>query len=105
EVNAGVAKDDQDDVTLLLLEVRAGDSAFDNGALGSAQVRAAGSPTGPPVALYGETEDASYLAIQGRGTWVQCAAFHETADAILAAGRSLVVDLSACDYLDSTCLG
>jgi len=95
---------DRDDVTILLIDAHAGISWFDNGA--EVPVAAA-SVAAPPdgVVFYGETENAAYLALRCRATWVQCDAFHETARAVLEQGRALVVDLSGCEYLDSTFLG
>jgi serine phosphatase RsbU (regulator of sigma subunit)/anti-anti-sigma regulatory factor len=95
---------ERDDVTMLLIDAHAGISWFDNGA--EAPVAAA-SVAAPPdgVVFYGETENAAYLALRCRATWMQCDAFHETARAVLEQGRALVVDLSGCEYLDSTFLG
>jgi len=95
---------DRDDVTILLIDAHAGTSWFDNGA--EVPVAAA-SVAAPPdgVVFYGETENAAYLALRCRATWVQCDAFHETARAVLEQGRALVVELSGCEYLDSTFLG
>lgn len=95
--------EDPDDVTLLLLEVRAGASRFDNGTAASARGSTPGTRGG--VVFYGETEEASWLALRGRGTWMHCDAFYETACGMLEEGRQLVIDLSQCEYLDSTCLG
>jgi serine phosphatase RsbU (regulator of sigma subunit)/anti-anti-sigma regulatory factor len=96
--------EDRDDVTLLLLEGRPGSSGFDNG---QDQEPASSATTPGPSGLvhHGETEDTSYLALRGRATWSQSALFFETARAVQEAGRPLVLDLSACDYLDSTFLG
>ena len=96
---------DRDDVTLLLIDAHAGISWFDNDA---AAPVAAAAPTPKPEGagvFYGETESAAYLALRGRATWMQCDAFHETAQAVLDAGHALVLDLSGCEYLDSTFLG
>lgn len=110
ELRGGAAADadldpDPDDVTLLLIDAHAGTSSFDNGA---ASPNLAGSGVARPggeVVFYGETEDAVHLALRGRATWMHCDAFYETARAVLEEGRPLVLDLSGCDYLDSTCLG
>jgi len=101
--DAGV---DRDDVTVLLIDAHAGISWFDNdaAAVPVAAASLAPRPEGAGV-LYGEAEDAAYLALRGRATWTQCDAFHETAQAVLDGGRSLVLDLSGCEYLDSTFLG
>jgi anti-anti-sigma regulatory factor len=55
--------------------------------------------------FYGESPDAAYLALRGRASWMHCNAFHETALAVLNGGRPLVLELSGCEYMDSTCLG
>lgn len=96
---------DRDDVTILLIDAHAGASWFDNGAaLPAAAASAAPRPEGE-VVFYGETDRAAYLALRGRATWLDCDAFHETALAVLEGGHALVLDLSGCEYMDSTCLG
>jgi len=96
---------DRDDVTILLIDAHAGASWFDNGAeLPAAAASGAPRPKGEAV-FYGETVDAAYLALRGRASWMHCDAFHETALAVLDGGRPLVLDLSGCEYMDSTCLG
>jgi serine phosphatase RsbU (regulator of sigma subunit)/anti-anti-sigma regulatory factor len=96
---------ERDDVTFLLIEAHAGVSWFDNGA--RAPEAAAPVPSQPQGAgiFYGETDHAAYLAVRGRATWMQSDGFHETALAVLEKGNSLVLDLSGCEYLDSTFLG
>lgn len=96
---------DRDDVTLLLIDAHAGVSWFDNGSEASASAAAPAPSPQEEVVFYGESETAAFLALRGRATWLQCDAFHQTALAVLDAGRSLVIDLSGCEYLDSTCLG
>lgn len=105
-VDAGseAAPEDRDDVTLLLLEGRKGSSDFDNGQ-GTEPARSASVPDPSGLVHHGETSDASFLALRGRATWTQSALFFETACAIQETGRPLVLDLSECDYLDSTFLG
>jgi serine phosphatase RsbU (regulator of sigma subunit)/anti-anti-sigma regulatory factor len=98
------AGQDPDDVTLLLLDVRAGASRFDNG--GAAEWPARAAPvSAQSMIFYGEGEDAGWLALRGRVTWQQCDLVYEAAGALLETQRAVVIDLSACDYLDSTCLG
>jgi anti-anti-sigma regulatory factor len=100
---------DRDDVTLLLIDAHAGASWFDNGSeaasAATSATASAASRSDTDVVFYGEGEDAAYIALRGRATWMQCDAFHETALAVLQAGRALVLDLSGCEYMDSTCLG
>ena len=106
QLHAGApAGADRDDVTILLIDAHAGASWFDNGAeLPVAAASGAPRPEGE-AAFYGETENAAYLALRGRASWMHCDAFHETALAVLDGGRPLVLELSACEYMDSTCLG
>ena len=96
---------DRDDVTLLLVDAHAGASWFDNGAAFPASGASGAPPPEGEVAFYGETDNAAYLALRGRATWMHCDAFHEAALAVLGGGRPLVLDLSGCEYMDSTCLG
>jgi len=97
---------DRDDVTLLLIDAHAGISWFDNGAAAAPDAAASTAvrPDGTGV-FYGESEHTAYLALRGRATWMRCDAFHETARAVLEEGHPLVLDLSGCEYLDSTFLG
>jgi serine phosphatase RsbU (regulator of sigma subunit)/anti-anti-sigma regulatory factor len=96
---------DRDDVTILLIDAHAGASWFDNGAeLPAAAASGAPRLQGEAV-FYGETDNAAYLALRGRASWMHCDAFHETAQAVLDARRPLVLELSGCEYMDSTCLG
>ncbi|MDM0110873.1 SpoIIE family protein phosphatase [Variovorax sp. J22R133] len=106
QLHAGApAGADRDDVTILLIDAHAGASWFDNGAeLPSAASASAPRPEGD-VVFYGETENAAHLALRGRASWMHCDAFHETALAVLDGGRALVLDLSGCEYMDSTWLG
>jgi serine phosphatase RsbU (regulator of sigma subunit)/anti-anti-sigma regulatory factor len=96
---------DRDDVTILLIDAHAGASWFDNG--NDTPVVGTHGQLRPEdeVVYCGETDHAAYLALRGRATWMHCDAFHETALTVLARGRPLVLDLSSCEYMDSTCLG
>ncbi|MEJ8857633.1 SpoIIE family protein phosphatase [Variovorax robiniae] len=106
QLHAGApANADRDDVTILLIDAHAGASWFDNGAeLPTGAQDSAPRPEGD-VVFYGETENAAHLALRGRATWMHCDAFHETALAVLDGGRRVVLDLSRCEYMDSTWLG
>ncbi|MBL0391529.1 SpoIIE family protein phosphatase [Ramlibacter monticola] len=96
---------ERDDVTVLLLDAHAGASWFDNGAEGRAAAASRAPRTEQDVVFYGEADEAAWLALRGRATWMQSDVFHETGQAVLAAQRPLVLDLSACEFMDSTCLG
>ncbi|WP_077000858.1 SpoIIE family protein phosphatase [Variovorax sp. KK3] len=96
---------DRDDVTILLIDAHAGASWFDNGAEAPSSVIADVPRNEGEVVFYGETDDAAWLALRGRAAWMHCDAFHDAALAMLDAKRLLVIDLSRCEYMDSTCLG
>lgn len=102
---ADAEDEDRDDVTVLLLDAHPGASHFDNGD----SVRGAAQPVSigarDPVIFYGESEHGCFFAVRGRGTWVHCDAFHEAALAMLDERRTTILDLTECDYLDSTFLG
>jgi anti-anti-sigma regulatory factor len=85
--------------------MRAGASVFDNGA--AEPTRPSDSTTArSEIVAYGEAADGTrFLALRGRATWQHCDAFYRTALGILDERHPLVIDLSRCDYLDSTCLG
>jgi anti-anti-sigma regulatory factor len=100
--------EDRDDMTLLLLQASPGVSHFNNVGAATAEgaVPVAGTAAGrEAVVWYGETADESFLQVRGRGTWMDCDAFYDTAHAIAEDLRPVVVDLSTCEYLDSTFLG
>ncbi|OUM02956.1 SpoIIE family protein phosphatase [Variovorax sp. JS1663] len=102
---AAPAGADRDDCTILLIDAHAGASWFDNGAeLPAAAASVAPRPEGE-VVFFGEADHVAWLALRGRASWMHCDAFHEAALAVLDGGRSLVLDLSGCEYMDSTCLG
>jgi serine phosphatase RsbU (regulator of sigma subunit)/anti-anti-sigma regulatory factor len=101
---SGVAVDDRDDVTAILLEARVGPSHFDD-----AIRRAEESGPEPAAAAteitVGETPTATWVRIAGRGTWTSAEPFHAFSHAALRGGRGLTIDFSACEHLDSTFLG
>ncbi len=100
----GVAPDERDDVSAILLEARVGPSRFD------AAVEPAPEPQSPPVVsapqiTVGEADGATWLRIAGRGTWTSAEPFHAFAVAAAREGATLVLDFADCEHLDSTFLG
>jgi anti-anti-sigma regulatory factor len=60
----------------------------------------------PSALKVGRTQDGYRVLVEGRGTLRESPAVHEfTMQALGEGPGSLVIDLSACDYLDSTFLG
>ncbi len=94
-----------DDITLVLLTTRSIGSTLDNGA----------PEIEPPVqpvetvsvshVLMGAGDSGTAFSIEGRGTWIYSTGFHDACMAEIAAGHAVTVDLSLCEYLDSTFLG
>jgi anti-anti-sigma factor len=97
----------EDDLTLLLVSEGAAGSAWDNGeslsAMGGEEAPPDDDDT--PGAYVARHSDATFFHLAGRGVWTEATAFHEACSAELANGRTVVLDLEGCDYLDSTFLG
>ena len=99
------ANADTDDVTVLLLDARPGESLFDNGSGGTTQAHRPSTRAATESIFYGESELGSFFVVRGRGTWLNADAFYETALGLMDEARTIYVDLGACTYLDSTFLG
>jgi serine phosphatase RsbU (regulator of sigma subunit)/anti-anti-sigma regulatory factor len=98
----------EDDVTVVLLSAGELRSSVDYAPAAEERPPPSIRPPhsgGPVVAVGTSAADALWVAVEGRGTWIHCAALHEACASALGAGRSLVIDLSRCTYLDSTFLG
>jgi serine phosphatase RsbU (regulator of sigma subunit)/anti-anti-sigma regulatory factor len=104
-VKAAGNAQEPDDVTLVWLDMHVGPSEFENATSWSDREPEAQARVSEGVISYGDSEQACFLAIRGRGTWAHSDAFYEAADAILDEHRPLIIDLGACEYLDSTFLG
>ncbi len=95
----------EDDITLLLLEVSEAPSSPDNGLPKPAhQVRALLSSQSGKV-MIGASPQGTVITIQGRITWNLCPALLETCQAELDLKHPLLLEMSLCSYLDSTSLG
>jgi serine phosphatase RsbU (regulator of sigma subunit)/anti-anti-sigma regulatory factor len=93
----------EDDVTLLLLDVTPGASQLDNGDLSPLPAPASAS-TGCEI-LVGSDPHREIFSIQGRGAWEHSAQFHAECAAAIAAGRTVLIDMTLCQFLDSSFLG
>ena len=98
----GASREDRDDATLVLLETRPGESSFDEPERDDAPARARASPL---ELTYAEFDEATLIAVRGRATWSHAETFFEAAETVVDEKRSLIVDISGCEYLDSTFLG
>jgi anti-anti-sigma regulatory factor len=90
-------------VTLLLLDVTPGASQLDNGDLIPLPAPAPAS-TGCEI-LVGSDPHRAVFSIQGRGAWEHSAQFHAECAAAIAAGRAVLIDMTLCQFLDSSFLG
>ncbi|MFU8817363.1 MAG: SpoIIE family protein phosphatase [Pseudomonadales bacterium] len=102
-LTGGAAVEDQDDVSMILLEAAAGESHLDE-PVDLASPRAAGQQESAQLS-YAEADDVTFLALEGRVSWLCGQALLEAALLVIDSGRPLIIDLQRCDYLDSTMLG
>jgi len=95
-----------DDVTALVVGATgaAGRSRLDN-ADDTTTTMALGLPEPECELLLGTTTNTAVLSIRGRWTWAEAATLMAVGDEALAQGFGLTMDLSRCEYLDSTGLG
>ena len=93
----------EDDVTALLLSAGQSSSSIDNGEPTRPPVEAA-LPPGAEVFI-GRSDGTASISVAGRGCWTHCAAFHDACFSLIRAHCPMTLDLSLCEYLDSTFLG
>lgn len=102
-VMGGDDMEDRDDVSMILLQAGLGHNYLDE-PVQQPEPGAAGEPA-PPVIRYAESDDATFLVLEGRVTWLCGQTLLDAALAVVQSGRSLIIDLAGCRYLDSTVLG
>ena len=103
DLSRGHEREDRDDVTMLLLEGRSGESYF-GGDDGVPELEV-DPPADAPVLTWAETGEAWFVCLEGRVTWTCSEALLQGARKAIARGKRLVVDLAECEYLDSALLG
>ena len=103
ELSHGHEREDRDDVTLLLLEGRSGESYFGND--DDVPELEIDPQTDAPQLTWGETDAGRFVCLQGRVTWTYAEPLLEGARGAITRGVPLIVDLVECDYLDSALLG
>ena len=95
---------ERDDITVILLERGEGVSHFDD--TPCAQERQAPTTGTPqPQLAQAVSGDTAFIKISGTATWTCSQSLLDAATAQLEQGKSLIIDLAHCEYLDSTCLG
>jgi len=93
---------ERDDITMLVLSATDGKGYYDD----AVESRPTQGPVSDDADLrHGETPDGSYFAIGGRATWASAADLYDAASDVVDRGRALTLDLTHCEYLDSTVLG
>jgi serine phosphatase RsbU (regulator of sigma subunit)/anti-anti-sigma regulatory factor len=93
----------EDDLTAVLLSAGLSTSSIDNGE--PAQTAPPAATTGAAEVLIGAGPGGTTISVNGRGTWMHCAALHEAWPEIKRRGEGVTLDLSRCEMLDSTFLG
>lgn len=94
---------DRDDVSMILMQAAPGESFLDEPV--ELETSAAERDRNGPRIRYGETDQTTFLLLEGRVTWLCGQSLLETALSVIDNGRALVIDLGGCEYLDSTVLG
>ncbi len=95
--------DDRDDVSMVLLTAAPGESMLDE-PVHEPAARSEGRSESPRL-RYAERDDATFLILEGRVTWLCGQSLLDAALSVIDSGRRLIVDLGDCAYLDSTLLG
>lgn len=99
----GHEREDRDDVTMLLLDVHPGTSHF--GMNADVPELEIDPDTEVPLITYALTPQEMFICLQGRVTWTYGEALFEGGQRAIQQQRKLIIDLSECEYLDSTLLG
>lgn len=95
----------EDDITMVMLTFAETPSLVDNGQP-NAEINAEAAPSFPTPRLHiGQDEEGTVICLRGRGCWTHSNDFYEICLQELCPDRPLTIDLSYCEYLDSTFLG
>jgi len=103
KVTQGQMRQDCDDVTMMLLAAAPGNSVLDE-SVDTLEVLPA-TPSEKPIIMRGETEGSVFFVLEGRITWLHGQTLFDAGMAVIDDKLNLVVDLTCCEYLDSTLLG
>lgn len=112
ELQNGTTPEEQDDITMLLIDVREGENQFENQFESLTRSRTMGSSAGKenngqpaPHIEIAQDETTTFLIFVGKVSWVQGKPVAQSIRDAVRKKQDIVVDLSACDYLDSAMLG
>ena len=112
ELKNGATEAEQDDITMLMIDAREGENQFENQFESLTSTRITSSTTskennGQPVPHIeiAQDETTTYLIFVGKVSWVQGKPVAQSIRDAVRKKRNIVVDLNACNYLDSAMLG
>ena len=112
ELQNGAMTEEQDDITMLMIDVREGENQFENQFESLARARTMGATAAKesnsqpvPHIEIAQDDTATFLVFVGKVTWVQGKPVAQSIRDAVRKKQDIVVDLSACDYLDSAMLG
>ncbi len=99
------AAGERDDITIILLERGEGESHFDD--TPTAEERTAPQPAVPEhtALMKGNIGECAYIIVSGTLVWTSSQTFLDGTKNLFQDYSQLIIDLGACEYLDSTCLG
>ncbi len=99
----GRERQDRDDVTLVLLDARSGEHRLVHG---GTELPLESAPQRTPSTIHSANADGrTFLALEGRVTWTLAQCLLDAGLSALASSGELLIDLGACEHLDSTMLG
>lgn len=112
ELKNGSNTAEQDDITMLMIDAQEGENQFENQFESLTSTRIVSSTVsnennGLPVPHIeiAQDETTTYLIFVGKVTWVQGKPVAQSMRDAVRKKQDIVVDLNACDYLDSAMLG
>ena len=112
ELQNGAPPEEQDDITMLMIDVREGENQFENQFDSHTRTRTMGSTTGKendgqpvPHIEFAQDDTSTFLVFVGKVSWVQGKPVAQSIRNAVRKKQDIVVDLSACEYLDSAMLG
>lgn len=95
----------EDDITMVMITAADLPSALDNGTASPIEARPPATVQAESEVLIGKTANQTGVRVSGRGIWTSCPAFHDICLSEIDKKHDLLLDLSRCEYLDSTFLG
>ncbi|MDA0790209.1 MAG: SpoIIE family protein phosphatase [Proteobacteria bacterium] len=108
DVSGGTEPEDRDDVTMLLLEVSERQSEF-NATIDDSRLTVLPTQEASQITWVDGPSDgqmsAHFLCIKGRVSWTYGETLLAAAQAQIESDKTLIIDLTECEYLDSTMLG